>query len=454
MSRQPDSSEPAGRGLFAPVEASSLAFFRIAFGIVMLWEVVRYFQHGWIVRYFVEPTFHFTYSGFHWVKPWPAAGMNAHFVGLGVCALAIAVGYRLRLAASLFFFGFAYVFLLEKARYMNHFYLVMLLAGLLAVLPADRVWSWAARRGRERSAPAWGLFLARTQIGLVYLFAGIAKLNADWLDAQPLEQWLGRREGHAVLGPLVSQAWSPMAFAYGGLALDLLAWPLLSFRRTRELTFLALCSFHVMNAMLFNIGIFPWLMIALTTIFFEPGWPRRLLGRFRSQGRRLAPSLSQLSESDTSPRTRRLVGAFLVVYLGFQFLFPLRHHLYPGNVSWTEEGHAFAWHMKLRDKWGQARFHVLNPVTDEEWIVDTTADLMPWQASKMTGRPGMILQYAHHLAEQWEPELGGPVEVRAHVTSTLNARHPQLIVDPTVDLAQVRWGLGPSDWIVPLEGDD
>jgi len=35
-------------------------------------------------------------------------------------------------------------------------------------------------------------------------------------------------------------------------------------------------------------------------------------------------------------------------------LVPLRHLLYPGYVSWNEQGHRFAWQMKLRDKEGFA----------------------------------------------------------------------------------------------------
>ncbi len=36
------------RGLLAPIDIASLAMFRIMFGAIMLWEVWRYFDHGWI----------------------------------------------------------------------------------------------------------------------------------------------------------------------------------------------------------------------------------------------------------------------------------------------------------------------------------------------------------------------------------------------------------------------
>ena len=69
--------------LAAPVDGASLAFFRIAFGAVLLWEVWRYFTHGWIDFYWVEPQFHFSYWGFEWIKPWPGIGMDLHWAALG-----------------------------------------------------------------------------------------------------------------------------------------------------------------------------------------------------------------------------------------------------------------------------------------------------------------------------------------------------------------------------------
>lgn len=86
------------------------------FGAIMLWEVWRYFSHGWIERYFVEPTFHFKYDGFGWVQPWGQTGMRLHFTLLGILAACIALGFCYRIAAPLFFLAFTYVFLLEQSK--------------------------------------------------------------------------------------------------------------------------------------------------------------------------------------------------------------------------------------------------------------------------------------------------------------------------------------------------
>src|SRR5260370_25521676 len=98
-----------GARAFAPVDAASLVCFRVGFGVVMAWEVIRYFRNGWIAAVFIEPAFHFKYFGFGWVRPWPGAGMYVHFTALGIAALGIALGLAYRLSAVVFFLGFTYV---------------------------------------------------------------------------------------------------------------------------------------------------------------------------------------------------------------------------------------------------------------------------------------------------------------------------------------------------------
>src|SRR5262245_14093661 len=120
--------------LFRPVDISFLVFFRVLFGAIMLWETYRYFSHGWISRYFIEPTFNFTYYGFSWVKPWPGRGMYIHFVVLGLAAACIMAGFLYRIAAPVFFLAFTYFFLLDQTRYLNHFYLVCLISFLMFLL--------------------------------------------------------------------------------------------------------------------------------------------------------------------------------------------------------------------------------------------------------------------------------------------------------------------------------
>jgi hypothetical protein len=437
-------TRPEPKGLFAPVDGASLAAFRVAFGLLLLGEIVHFFLGGWIERYWSDSTFHFTFYGFEWVRPWPGVGMTLHLLGLGVAAALLALGLWTRWSALAFFLGFAHLFLIEKARYLNHFYLIVLLALLLVFLPTNRAFSLdARRRGLPGTVPAWSVALLRFQVGLVYFYAGVAKLNADWLRGEPLRMWLAERAERHVLGNLLATEGGALFFSYAGLLLDLLAWPLLAWRRTRFHAFLVVAAFHLTNKTLFGIGVFPWLMIAATTIFFPPDWPRKLL--------RLPAVLPSLGSAAPDSRRRAWVLGLAGLYVAVQILVPLRHFLYPGSVHWTEEGHLFSWHMKLRSKVGEAIFVVADRETGERWIVDPRAELSETQVDAMAGRPDMILQYAHHLARRAASEGRSDVEVRADVTTSLNGRPPRRLVDPDVDLAAQRRGLRRSRWILPLE---
>ena len=83
----------------------------------------------------------------------------------------------------------------------------MFLGLLGTLLPWHRVASLDAWRARRRGAPlpervpAWTVWAVRTQLGLVYVFGGLAKLQPDWLlHAQPLKLWLGANTDFPLVG--------------------------------------------------------------------------------------------------------------------------------------------------------------------------------------------------------------------------------------------------------------
>jgi vitamin K-dependent gamma-carboxylase len=442
--------------LFEPVDGASLAVFRILFGAIMIWEVYRYFSNGWIERYFVDPTFHFTFHGFGWVEPWPGSWMEAHFAVLGALAACIMLGLAYRVVAPLFFLGFTYVFLLEQARYLNHFYLVALLAFLLAVVPAHRVWSVDALLAKPKwreTVPAWSLWLLRAQIGLVFFFAGVAKLNGDWLRGEPLRIWLAERTDFPVIGRFFTEDLTPWLFSYGGLLFDLCVIPLLIWPRTRLLAFMAAVGFHMTNQQLFTIGIFPFLALGTALLFFPADWPR-----FRwLRAQRRPPRQPIVTPGPSAPhgwrlsRARTALVGGIALYLAVQIFMPLRHFAIPGNVSWTEEGHRFAWHMKLRDKEGDTEFAVFDGGR-RIGFVDPGLYLTDWQWDEMSTRPDMILQFAHHIEREARRRGLGDVEVRADVFASLNGREDQRLIDPQADLTEKSrpFLLGHADWVEPL----
>lgn len=434
--------------LFSTMPIGPLVYFRIFFGATLIWHISSYFlgDTDRIAELYIEPQFHFTYYGFGWVEPWPGDGMYWHFAGLLLCAACMTLGLFYRVATALFFLGYSYVFLIDETYYINHFYLKCLLSGIMIFVPAHRHLSLDAllRPGiRSLEAPAWPLWLLRAQIGLVYFYAGVAKLNHDWLSGRVMGIWLEQNRDLPVVGPYLSENWVVLLFTYGGVSLDLFVAPLLLWRRTRIPAFAFAVSFHLMNSVLFPIATFPWMMIVSTVLFLDPSW-------FSVFG---APETTRSSRDRTRAAltTQNWVttGA-LAVYLAIQVALPLRHFLYPGNVLWTYEGMRFSWNVMQRamSPVGVPSFDARNAEGRRLWPPENP--LTPLQQTLMATHPDMILQCSHYIAEQLRERGHESVRVYANVSVSLNGRPPQPYVDPRVDLAAQPRDLRPIDWILPL----
>ncbi|WP_339910231.1 HTTM domain-containing protein [Symmachiella dynata] len=434
--------------LLSPVDNASLMVFRVAFGLAVAWYALRSLLSGSVAYNYIQPAMHFSFQGFEWIHPWPGAGMYFHFTLMLTAALCFAAGFCYRLSSVLVFLTFTFTFLCERSLYNNHYYLMSLLAFLSIFIPLHRRWSVDVFRSPEIAStyvPAWTVWLLRFQLGIVYFYGAVAKLNADWLQGQPMRMWLVKLSDYPVLGSYFTEEWAVQTFVWGGLLIDLFAVPLLLWRRSRLYAFAVIVLFHVINSTLFDIGVFPWLMIAVTTLFFSPDWPLRLAG----QKSRSAPSSSPQTVRWT-PKLRWGV-ALLSVYVLLQLVVPLRHHLYSGQTSWTENGHFFSWRMMLRNKIAAVRFYARNPETGREGIVDLRPYITPLQLSKMARDPNHILQMAHFLADDFRKQGLGNTEIRVKALASLNGRRPQYLIDPDVDLVKQQLGWLKSDWIVPLK---
>ena len=428
-----------------PVDIAFLTFFRMAFGLSMLWELWRYIDKGWVNSHWIAPSFYFKYFGFEWVTPWPGNGMHIHFLVLSVAALLIMLGLWYRYATVVFFLGFTYIFLLDQARYLNHFYLICLFSFLLIFLPAHRASSLDSHWQPELKTtvtPTWVLWLLRFQMGIVYIYGGIAKLNADWLRGEPMRMWLSSRTDFPFFGQFFTQEWMVYGFSYGGLLLDLFVVPFLLWRRTRWAAFITIAIFHITNARLFSIGVFPWLALAATTVFLPPDWPKRLFNSAES-----IPTVQKEPQ-----KSHPLLWGLLIAYVALQLLLPVRHWVYPSYAHWSEEGHRFAWRMKLRDKRGDIAFFVIDPETNDSVMIDPDDYLTSTQHRKMRSTPDMILQFAHFLGEEWAKD-GVSAEVYVNSSISLNGHNPQPLVDGAIDLAAQPRTLGNSSWILPFRSN-
>lgn len=463
-----------GVACLRPVDGAWLAVLRIALGLALAVSMERFLAYGWVDSLLVGPTFRFHYYGFA-VVPLSHGTMHALFVVLACLALATAAGFVFRVAAPLLALGLTYIQLVDVSTYLNHYYLAALLAWLLALSPANRVWSvdaWIARRrGRTRAptiAAAWHV-LFRVQVGVVYVFAGLAKAQPDWLvHAQPLRMWLGASTDVPVLGRLFMIPGAPLAMSWAGFLFDLTIVLWLSWRRTRLAAYAVVLVFHTLTRVLFDIGMFPILMSIAALVFFDADWPRRLtrlarlaLVRTRRSSTATTPHAAAegpatASESgavlSASPRptfATRAALALGALHCLAQIVLPLRTHLYGGDVLWHEQGMRFSWRVMVRAKGGATTFLVRDKATGQELHVGPRAFLTPFQENEMASQPDLILQLAHHIADVYGPRTSAGVEVRASTLVSLNGRRGVPMIDPSVDLATIHDGLGSAAWILP-----
>lgn len=377
--------------------------FRTAFGWLSVVLVARYFVHDWIGHYFIEPKFFFTY--FDWWRPLPGRAMYVEFAVLGLAALGIALNRWPRACAAVFWLLFTHQHFSDKTIYLNHYYFIAQLAFLFACLPLGTE--------RDRPIPAWALWVVRAQLALVYFYGGVGKLNPDWmLRAQPLATWLHSSGGLPLIGGLLDRPATAYLMSWAGAAFDLTIVGFLLWRRTRTAAYIAVVFFHVITGALFPIGMFPWMMMAGATLFFDPAWPRHWLRR-RSQG-----------EPQSSPRAVRWL---LALHLVVQALLPLRSWFYPGDVNWTEQGFRFSWKVMLIDKSGVADFRVVSR-SGRRFEVNPRTLLTPLQYRMMATQPDMIEQLAQHIACRWATLAGEPVSVYGDVFVAYNGRPPERLV--------------------------
>lgn len=431
------------------VPADSVAVFRIGFGLLVAFSSIRFLAKGWVDALYLAPEHHLAYRWFEWVQPLPAPWMHLHMAALAALGLCIAVGWRHRLATAAFLVGFAYTELIDAALYLNHYWFVTLAGVLLLILPVHHRWSLDAASGRVAAHPSvaagvvWAL---RAQLAVVYVFAGLAKLNGDWLwQAQPLRLWLADRTDVWLLGPWLDEPAVAYLASWSAAAFDCTIVGWLLWRRSRPLAFAALAVFHLVTSALFMIGVFGWVMIVCALVFFEPDWPRRLAVRLRRPAEPQIPAGQPACGS--RPVLRPWLLGVLAVFATLQLALPLRHYAIDGNVRWTQEGYYLSWRVMLTEYAGHAEYRVTDPGNNEVWVVAPELVLADWQAAHAASRPDLIHATARLIADHYA-EQGIEAEVRADAWVTMNGRPASRIVDPELDLAAHGRGQAPRGWIL------
>ena len=422
-----------------------LAIFRMAFGFLMAFSIFRFICKGWVEACYIVPDFHFTYQYFEWVKPLGVNGMYTVAICCALSAIGIGLGLFYRFSSLFFFLSFTYLELIEKSWYLNHYYFVSLMAFLLIWVPANRSHALDCKIHstlKRNTVPIWNIMIFKLQLCTVYFFGGIAKLKSDWLlEAQPLNIWLKARTDLPLIGRLFEHDIAPFLFSWSGMLYDLIIPFLLWTRKTRPFAYCLVVVFHILTYLLFNIGMFPWLMIFGSLIFITEGEWRQL---FRKKTKINAVV------NGFQPKKSTFIKSMLFVFLSIQFALPLRHYFLTENVLWSENGFRFAWHVMVMEKNGYVTYTVKDNARGKQWIEYPSERLTRIQEKQMSFQPDMIWQYGKYLEDIYKDKNIQSLSIYVNSKASLNGRSSQTLILKTVDLTKVKNVDSIYDFIVPL----
>jgi predicted DCC family thiol-disulfide oxidoreductase YuxK len=208
----------------------------------------------------------------------PDAGSPVHVIVLlawTALAVLVLVGWHARSAAvAMALLGTLLVVVGDSFFSNHHMYLSTVTMALVAFSDCER---HGALRPRAGLPDPWPRQLMRIQFSIVYLFAGLQKVNDDFLSGDVLRHCFERTTGP--LAPLAglfrdSALVVPMAFAVVGLEISLavLVWS----RRLRPLAFALLLPLQMGMLLVgldsidvYGIALFGMLMLALVMSFLD-----------------------------------------------------------------------------------------------------------------------------------------------------------------------------------------
>lgn len=423
--------------------------FRRFYGIINFILVIRYFSNGWIESYFKDPILHFHHFGMEWIHPLPYEGMLLLFILMGCLSLLIAFDIFAKFSVIIYTICFSYFHFSDATIYLNHYYLISVIGFLLSFLPNQL--------SSKHRIPFYYVFFFRIQIGLVYFFGGLAKINSDWiLEALPLSLWLQQVEGKIGMPSIEYILLLPLTaylFSWFGLVFDLLIPFLLAFSKTKKIYFYFLIIlFHSLTSILFPIGIFPLLMILLSTIYFSPNWPNNFIKGLKLsnifQDRKKNFHLLIFIEKIQNSKFYKSIYFkdskfyFLLIFITIQILIPLRSFAYSGSTLWTEDGIKFSWRVMVAEKVGDIEF-TLSGIDPEhsnkitQITINPQLYLTPYQYRMMAISPEQIVQFAKFLENKYHNESWVEIKIFAKSRVSLNGSKAKPLISRELDLTQI-----------------
>ena len=428
--------------IFQPIDNSPLIIFRIFFGFLLAAETFGAIITGWVKNNFITPKFTFSHIGMEWLQPLPGYGMYFYFAAMGFLGILVMIGWKYKWSLSAFTILWTLTYWMQKTSYNNHYYMLILVCLIMIFLPAERYASVDAKKNPEIksiSMPIWCSWVMILQISIVYFFATVSKFYPDWLDGTFTKHLLENKTSIAFVQNIFNQKWFYLFIAYSGIAFDMLIIPMLLWKKTRTLAFVASLTFHLFNAFTLQIGIFPFFALSFAVFFYPPEKIRQL---FFSKKPKFELQNAPVYEN------KSLLLYFFLPYFIIQLILPVRHWFIKGDVLWTEEGHRLGWRMMLRSRSGYSNFMIYDKKTKQRIFYDLNSKLTPKQINMVSEKPDAIWQMAQRIKEEYATQ-GKDVSIYVDCAVSINRKPYVKFIDEKTDMAEAKWNyFSHNDWIL------
>ena len=242
---------------------------------------------------------------------------------------------------------------------------------------------------------------------------------------------------------------------------------LLFFSKTRITAFFLVVVFHLLTVILFPIGMFPYIMITSSLIFFSTRFHENIVGKISSLLNIINNKIKfvkcdiiikEIKEYNFIYKKPTMF--IIMIFFVIQLSFPFRYLFYPGELFWHEQGYRFSWRVMLMDKVGNASFKIYNPNNNNEKVIESNLlFLTEYQEKQMSFQPDMILEYAHFLGDYYKNtdinndgiiDFDDNIHVYADVFVSLNGRNNQRLINPKFNLYSEKESFENKSWILPF----
>ncbi|KAH7639750.1 vitamin k-dependent gamma-carboxylase-like isoform x1 [Dermatophagoides farinae] len=471
------------RFLFQPSHASSLAFNRIIIGILLF--IDTFHERGlsradiiWSETMIKQRCRFPLFESLSFDSNVQPSFIYAIYTIMIIGLIGIILGYHYRLSTFLYTITYWILLMQDRSRWNNHSYLFGLLAIQLLMNDSNHKWSldsfWNNRKNDDDDdyIEHWQYFLLRFQIFIVYFYAGLKKFNPDWLSGYSMinisQNWIFRS---AMLLSIPDYWIDYYLIHLIGFIFDLFVGFLLIYQPTRWLAFILCSIFNLINSQLFQIGMFPWIMLAIMPIFCRPDWPMIIIWKL-GMGNKFCNKnpITDNSHCNTNVQNKQqqqqpqhfhwnirriFVAIFVILYIIIQLTLPFAFLIFRGYNTWTTGIYGYNWDMMVHN-WNHLHTQIKIRAHDRrnnETII-RYLDSESWtHNNRWTHHADMAKQFARCVEQKlrMNNDYYEHIELYLDVWTSLNGRFAQRIFDPNVDLIRAQWSpFEMADWIIPI----